>query len=128
MVTWITAAASRVAGTRVSRRDHHTAATRELARSVMLDAADLQEEEAAWLNKEGTPSPPRLHTRVQPLYTVLDALDSMDYFWRVAYAKPIDVADGVRVTFLDAGVTSWLCQRAARTGREGRKRRVVFSR
>ena len=28
-----------------------TAASRELARLVMLDAADLQEEEAAWLNK-----------------------------------------------------------------------------
>lgn len=32
-----------------------TAATRELARLVMLDAAGLQEGEAAWLNKKARP-------------------------------------------------------------------------
>ena len=80
-----------------------TAASRELARLVMLDAAGLQEEEAEWLNRKAQRHPDR-EQGVQPLYTILDALDSMDRFGRVAcYARPIQIADGVRATFFDAG-------------------------
>lgn len=104
-----------------------TAATRELARLVMLDAADLQEEEAAWLNRKARRHHDRSH-EVQPLYTVLDALDSMDYFGRVAtYAKPIDVAEGVRVTFLDAGHILGSASVLIELEEKGRKRRVIFS-
>lgn len=80
-----------------------TAASRELARLVMLDAAGLEEEEAEWLNRKARRRQDRLHS-VQPLYTVLDALDSMDRFGRVArYDRPIEITDGVRATFIDAG-------------------------
>ena len=104
-----------------------TAATRELARLVMLDAADLQEEEAAWLNKKARRHHDRAH-EVQPLYTVLDALDSMDYFGRVAtYAKPMDIAEGLRVTFLDAGHILGSASVLFELVEKDRKRRVIFS-
>ena len=79
-----------------------TAATRELARVVLLDAAHLQEDESQYQARKaarrGNAKTP------QPLYTILDALRTMDYFGRVAgYEDPLDVAAGVRATFLDAG-------------------------
>ncbi len=80
-----------------------TAASRELARLVLLDAAGLEEEEARYQARRaargGTrkPAPP-------PLYTTLDALNSLDAFGRRAeYGKPLELAPGVRATFLDAG-------------------------
>lgn len=79
-----------------------TPATRELARLVLLDAAHLQEDEAQYQARKaarrGEGSEP------QPLYTTLDALNTMDRFGRAAgYGAALDVAPGVRATFFDAG-------------------------
>ena len=79
-----------------------TAASRELARVVMLDAAHLQEEEAR--------RHARYHSRhgndvaQEPLYTALDALNTQDHFARkAAYGQALELAPGLRATFLDAG-------------------------
>jgi len=80
-----------------------TAASRELARLVMLDAAHLQEEEARY---RGRIAARRGSTDelVAPLYSILDALNSLEHFGRTAvYDQPIDLAPGVRATFIDAG-------------------------
>lgn len=79
-----------------------TSASRELARIVMLDAAHLHEEDAAYRNKRAikhgeTPN-------FVPLYTSLDALNALDYFGRmVRYHAPVDLAPGIKATFFDAG-------------------------
>jgi metallo-beta-lactamase family protein len=80
-----------------------TSATHELARLVMLDAAHLQEEEA----RSKSHRPPRHDADdkpAEPLFTVGDAFKSLEAFKRSAvYGKPIDLAPGVRATFVDAG-------------------------
>ncbi len=80
-----------------------TPATRELARLVLLDSAHLQEEEARRRSRRDA----RLHRRDGPaeaLYSELDCLDAFDHFGRkAAYGKPLDLARGVRATFIDAG-------------------------
>lgn len=79
-----------------------TAASRELARLVLLDAAHLQEEEARYRarKKERHGN----HGNGEPLYTILDAMNSLEYFGRTArYNEPIELAPGLRATFLDAG-------------------------
>ncbi len=106
-----------------------TAATRELARLVMLDAAHLQEEEAEYQSRKLARQRGH-HNRqwVQPLYTVLDALDSLDCFGRTArYDHPIDIAPGIRATFFDAGhiLGSACLLLELHEGRE--RRRVLFS-
>jgi len=79
-----------------------TAATRELARVVMLDAARLQEEDAAYQARKAARRGE--HKTPQPLYTQLDALNTLERFGRTAvYGQAIDLATGWRVTFLDAG-------------------------
>jgi len=79
-----------------------TGASRELARLVMLDAATLQEEEARYQARHAARRGRRPDT--EPLYSVLDALNSTELFGRTAhYNQPLQLTPGVRATFLDAG-------------------------
>ena len=72
-----------------------TAATRELARLVLLDSAHQQEQEA----KSRAQSAERRGESAaakEPLYGMLDALAAFDRFGRIAaYDQPIDLANGV---------------------------------
>jgi len=80
-----------------------TAATRELSRLVMLDAAHLQEEEARRLALRSVHHRKHSHLAA-PLYSILDAFTVLDYFGRTAvYNQPIELAPGIRATFFDAG-------------------------
>lgn len=104
-----------------------TAASRELARLVMLDAAGLQEEEAQWLNRKARRRRDRAH-QVEPLYTVLDALNSMDFFGRTAgYGEPLHLGPGVTATFIDAGHILGSASVFLELEEKGRRRRVLFS-
>lgn len=78
-----------------------TAATRELARLVMLDAARLHEEEAERYERHARR---RGEAARKPLYGTLDVLDTLDRFGRRAvYDEPFQLAPDLRVTFYDAG-------------------------
>jgi metallo-beta-lactamase family protein len=78
-----------------------TSASRELARLVMLDAAHLQEEDA---RANARKAARRGSANGKPLYSVTDALNCLDHFGRTsAYGVPIELAPGLRATFLDAG-------------------------
>ena len=80
-----------------------TAPSRELARLVMLDAAHLQEEDARYRARIAARSS-STGQPIAPLYSALDALNSFDHFGRTAvYDELIEVADGARATFINAG-------------------------
>lgn len=104
-----------------------TAATRELARLVMLDAAHLHEEEARRRARKAARA--HGHTEVEPpLYTILDALNSLDCFGRTAdYGVQLDLAPGISVTFLDAGHIVGSASILLELSENGERRRVVFS-
>ncbi len=77
-----------------------TAATRELARIVMLDSAGIQEEDARRAQRNNR----RGEAIVSPLYTLDDALHALDFFAPdVAYDQTVPVVDGITACFLDAG-------------------------
>ena len=101
-----------------------TAATRELARVVMLDSAHLQEEEAErderFAHRRGRE--PR-----QALYGTLDALNALDLFGRTAqYGKAVELAAGLSATFYDAGhILGSASIRIEET--DGERRSVIFS-
>jgi metallo-beta-lactamase family protein len=104
-----------------------TSASVELARLVMLDAAGLQEEEARYQQRKA-----RRHggkaTSVKPLYTVLDALNCLDYFGRrVSLGQTLELAPGIRVTFFNAGHILGSASLLLELEEKGRKRRVLFS-
>ncbi|HEY6597833.1 MAG TPA: MBL fold metallo-hydrolase [Pseudomonadales bacterium] len=80
-----------------------TSASRELAQLVLLDAAHLNEEDARRraLHKPGHG---RHKAPVAPLYSILDAMRSFEFFGRAAhYDQPFDLVPGIRATFSDAG-------------------------
>ncbi len=77
-----------------------TPATRELSQILLLDSAEIQEDEIKYANKRRVSQPlPYL----QPLYTTEDAKKCMDQFVEVGYGLWYDVIDGVKAMFSDAG-------------------------
>jgi metallo-beta-lactamase family protein len=104
-----------------------TTATHELARLVMLDAAHLQEEEA----RSNSHRPPRHGAddkSAEPLFTVSDTLKSLESFGRsIAYGQPIDLAQGIRATFVDAGHILGSASILLELTDAGRSLRLLFS-
>jgi metallo-beta-lactamase family protein len=104
-----------------------TSASRELARLVMLDAAHLQEEDTCYLTRKHKRRGLR-QTSITPLYTTLDALNSFDYFGRVAiYGQPLELAPGLRATFLDAGHILGSASVLLELQEQNNRHRVLFS-
>jgi len=77
-----------------------TPATAEVVRIVLEDAAEIQEEDAQYLNRRSrAPGDPE----VQPLYTPKDVPGVLKLFRRVPYGRKTDLGKGVSFTFFDAG-------------------------
>lgn len=114
-----------------------TAASRDLARLVMLDAAHLQEEEARYRARRAAQADGKRHHRhgggdrdddIEPLYTMLDAIDAMGAFGRTAnYDESIEIASGVRATFIDAGHILGSASILLELHEGEQRRRVLFS-
>jgi metallo-beta-lactamase family protein len=76
-----------------------TSASGELAKLIMLDSAHQQEEDV----RRHAPNGGSNNSK-QPLYTTLDAQNCLKLFGRTAtYGQAIEIATGVRATFVDAG-------------------------
>jgi len=77
-----------------------TDATRDLCQIMLADSARIQAGDIAWLNK---------HRKrdglepVEPIYSERDAEMCLRQFVTIGYERPIPVADGVSLTFIDAG-------------------------
>ena len=103
-----------------------TMPTHDLARLVMLDAAHLQEEDA----RSNAHQPPHgaANKSAEPLYTTADALKSLESFKRSArYGEAIDLAQGVRPTFVNAGHILGSASILLELTESGRTVRLLFS-
>jgi metallo-beta-lactamase family protein len=104
-----------------------TSASRELARLVLLDSGHLHEQETEHKARHAARRGDHREA-VVPLYTELDALNSLDYFGRTAsYNQPVELAPGVRVTFIDAGHILGSACVFLELEESGRRRTVLFS-
>jgi metallo-beta-lactamase family protein len=105
-----------------------TAASVELARLVMLDSAGLQEEEARYQLRRARRHHGNHHRVSEPLYTTLDALNSLEYFGRNAgYGKPLHIARGICATFLEAGHILGSASILLELEENGHSHRLLFS-
>lgn len=103
-----------------------TAASQELARLVLLDAAHLQEEDARYRARKRARHGER--DAIEPLYKVPDALNAMGQFGRVAtYDKPLRLAKGIEATFLDAGHILGSASILVSLASDGKQHTVLFS-
>ncbi|SLN30579.1 Ribonuclease [Roseovarius litorisediminis] len=102
-----------------------TAATRELAKLIMMDSAHIQEEDASRASRHR-----RRQGRagIEPLYDVSDALRALDYFTRnIRYEDPLALNDQVSVRFIDAGHILGSASIVIEASEKGQTRRIVFS-
>ena len=105
-----------------------TAASLELARLVLLDSAGLQEEEARYQERRARRRSGKRKEHFEPLYTVLDSLNSLEFFGRKAsYDEPLQLTAGIRVTFLDAGHILGSASILLELEEDGRSHRLLFS-
>ena len=76
-----------------------TPGTLDLARLVLTDAANLQEEDARQANREGYSR----HHPALPLYTVADAWRAISQLQPLGYDRPVTPAPGVEISFVPMG-------------------------
>lgn len=76
-----------------------TPGTKDLCGIVLPDSGRIQEEDAEQANRHGYSR----HAPALPLYTETDALHALTLLQPVGYERPIPVADGVEVEFINAG-------------------------
>ena len=77
-----------------------TKATLDLCDVMLRDSGHIQEMEAEWQNRKGKRAG---KGGAIPLYTMKDAEKSLRYFQAVNYGEILQLADGVKVCFQDAG-------------------------
>jgi metallo-beta-lactamase family protein len=108
-------------------RIYCTEATAEIARIILLDAGNIQEEDAAYKRKrhkkEGREGP---HADV-PLYTVADAEACMPLFAPVPYGQTVQVAPGLQAMFSEAGHVLGSSFIHVNVQQNGEARNVLFS-
>jgi metallo-beta-lactamase family protein len=105
-----------------------TGASMELARLVLLDSAGIQEEDARYAQRRARRKHGNDAASIEPLYTTLDALNSMECFGRRPdYGEALQLAEGIRATFLDAGHILGSAIVLLELEEDGRRHRLLFS-
>jgi metallo-beta-lactamase family protein len=101
-----------------------TFATRDLASIMLEDSAEIQRADAEFVSRQRAKKklPP-----VEPLYSANDAEKAVRQFVALNYDRPILVADGLTVTFRDAGHILGSAQVVLDVREGGRKFRYLFS-
>ncbi len=98
-------------------------ATADVARVVMTDAAEIQVEDAEYLNKrERRPDEPA----IEPLYTPSDSLRTCKLFKTIKYGQHLTIGD-VSFTLLDAGHILGSAYVCANWKEAGRDRSLLFT-
>jgi metallo-beta-lactamase family protein len=101
-----------------------TKATAELARILLIDSAEIHEEDARYANKHGFSK----HKPALPLYTVEDAKRALRLLDRVHYGASFEAGKGLRGCFHDAGHILGSAHLELTLERaRGEARKVVFS-
>jgi len=104
-----------------------TDATSEIAQIILLDSAHLQEEGAEFKKKRHERERRRGPFPEIPLYTVDDAKASFPLFSPVKYGETIQISNGVKATFHDAGHVLGSSMIRVEVSQEGERRTVAFS-
>lgn len=110
-----------------------TRPTVDLCEIMLKDSAHIQMFEAEWRNRKAKRSNTALKEFV-PLYTMDDAINVMSQFVGCPYDTEIDLCDGVRIRFIDAGhllgsasIEVWVAENEPGTPDSSKTTKIVFS-
>jgi metallo-beta-lactamase family protein len=100
-----------------------TPATHDLTAVMLADSAKIQEEDAAYLNRQRPPG----DKPVEPLYERQDVPRTMRLVQPVPYDRPFDLGSGMRLLFVDAGHLLGSAMIALNIEAGGRAYRLTFT-
>ncbi len=103
-----------------------TPATRDLCAVMLEDAASIQKQDVDYINR----SIERDHVdmdRAEPLYVAKDVVTVLEHMISVPYARTVHIADGVKLTFHDAGHVLGSAVTVLDVEDEGKTKRIVFT-
>ena len=105
-----------------------TTATHQLCEIMLKDSAHIQMFEAEWKNRKAKRAG---RPEVVPLYDMNDAMGVLGHFVSCDYHSVINVCEGLKVRFVDAGhllgsssIEMWISEK---TGEGVEERKIVFS-
>lgn len=99
-----------------------TAATRDLARIILADAAHMAQDDAAWRSRRAGGAV------AEPLYTQAEVAQALALFSHpVSYGEDRVLGNDLRVSFHDAGHILGSAHVLVRSGKAGHERRLLFS-
>lgn len=103
---------------------HATSATSHLCSVMLQDSAHIQEFEAEWRTRKAAR---RGEPEFEPLYTMEDALGAIKLFVPHDYETSFEPAEGISVTFRDAGHLLGSSSIIITVTENGESRTIVFS-
>lgn len=103
-----------------------TPATRDLCAVMLEDAAMIQASDARYINKTIERDKADMDP-VEPLYGEEDVVRVLEHMIAVPYKRTVPIADGVRLTFHDAGHVLGSAISAIDVEEHGKIKRVVFT-
>jgi len=104
-----------------------TAATSEIAKIILMDSANIQQEDAEFKRKRHQREGRRGPYPEVPLYTTDDAKDCFRLLSPIYYGEPVQIGDGVTATFHDAGHVLGSSMIKVTVSQDGEKRTLLFS-
>jgi metallo-beta-lactamase family protein len=104
-----------------------TAATAEIAEIMLLDSANLQQEDAEFKKRRHQKARREGPYLEVPLYTIDDAKASFPLFSPVEYEKTVSIGKGIEATFYDAGHVLGSSMIRVRIRQNGEDRTILFS-
>ncbi|MDC7246687.1 MAG: MBL fold metallo-hydrolase [Sphaerochaetaceae bacterium] len=103
---------------------HTTDATADLCSIMLSDSGHIQEMETEWVNRKRRRDG---KSEIEPIYTVEDARNSMEYFIGHEYGRSFNLTEDIQVTFTDAGHILGSSSIQLHIREQGEERLIVFS-
>lgn len=104
-----------------------TAATSDIAEIMLLDSAKIQEEDAEFKRRRHEREGRRGPFPENPLYTGDDAKVSLPLFSPVPYKQPIQLGNGIKAEFYEAGHVFGSSMIKVSLSQGGEERTIIFS-
>lgn len=103
---------------------YSTFATKDLATVMLMDSAHIQEKDVEFVNKRRKKQKKNLF---EPLYTEDDARETLKHFVGVNYYHEVEIAEGIKLSFVDAGHILGSAVTFLRINEDGRVIHLGFS-
>jgi metallo-beta-lactamase family protein len=102
-----------------------TPATRDISALIMMDSANIQARDAAYLGKQAKKKGEAFDWK--PLYDEKDAIQAVSQMVGLSYNRPIFIGDGVKLEFFDAGHILGSAMALITLKKEGRELKILAS-